>query len=234
MASSWRSRAHSAMPSGKGTVHSVKGPTRWSVPRSSRSWRQGKSQSGLAAFNRSLWEARHVAGYIDDIALTRQDRVLLGSVSEPERSRILFRRAIDELSDRPGRYWQLCLRRLRYFWLIDATNPKTRAWTYRIGHLTLTLAALIGLGLTTRELRGRLVPTIATALLISLFHALTIVSARFHIPIEPLMAVWAAAGFSRLEELPGPLAAAGNHVVRVRIMRRLECREVVHGLRSAL
>ncbi len=87
---------------------------------------QGKGQSGLASLNRRLWAARHEAGYIDDIALSREDLKLLGSVSEPERSRILFRRAINELGDRPGRYWQLCLRRLRYFWLFDETNPKTR------------------------------------------------------------------------------------------------------------
>ena len=98
---------------------------------------EGKSQSGLAALNRRLWAARHEAGYIDDIALTREDLKLLGSVSEPERSRILFRRAIDELRDRPGRYWQLCLRRFRYFWLFDETNPKTRVWVYRVSHLAL-------------------------------------------------------------------------------------------------
>jgi hypothetical protein len=33
--------------------------------------------------------------------------------------------------------------------------------------------------------------------LIAAFHALTIVSARFHIPIEPLMAVWAACALTR-------------------------------------
>ena len=65
----------------------------------------------LAGLNRTLWEARHEAGYIDDIALSREDYRLLGRVSEPERSRILFRRAIEELAARPGRYAQLCLLR---------------------------------------------------------------------------------------------------------------------------
>ena len=124
---------------------------------------EGKTQSGLASLNRRLWAARHEAGYIDDIALTREDLKLLGSVSEPERSRILFRRAINELRDRPGRYWQLCLRRFRYFWLFDETNPKTRVWAYRVSHLALTLAALLGLGIATSDVRGRLWPTIVTA-----------------------------------------------------------------------
>ncbi len=192
-----------------------------------------KSQSGLAALNRRLWAARHEAGYIDDIALTREDLELLGSVSEPERSRILFRRAIDELRDRPGRYWQLCLRRFRYFWLFDATNPKTRVWVYRVSHLALTMAALLGLGLATSDVRGRLWPMIVTVLLIALFHTLTIVSARFHIPLEPLLAVWAGAGLSRIEieRMPSRSAAARDHVVGVRLVRRLDRRELVHRLR---
>ncbi len=188
---------------------------------------QGRPQSGLAALNRRLWAARHEAGYIDDIALTREDRELLGSVSEPERSRILFRRALGELHDRPGRYWQLCLRRFRYFWLFDETNPKTRVWGYRVGHLALTVAALLGLGLASSDVRRNLGPTIATALLISVFHALTIVSARFHIPIEPLMAVWAGAGLSRFARSGTGSAAAGDHVEGVRLKRRLHGRELV-------
>lgn len=194
---------------------------------------EGKSQSGLAALNRRLWAARHEAGYIDDIALTREDLKLLGSVSEPERSRILFRRAIDELRDRPGRYWQLCLRRFRYFWLFDETNPKTRVWVYRVSHLALTMAALLGLGLATSDVRRRLWPTIVTVLLIALFHTLTIVSARFHIPLEPLLAVWAGAGLSRIEieRMPSRSAAARDHVVGVRLVRRLDRRELVHRLR---
>ena len=99
----------------------------------------------LSSLNRRLWAARHEAGYIDDIALTKGDLGLLGSVCEPERSRILFRRAIRELAEQPGRYIALCLRRFRYFWLFDETNPKTRVWIYRLSHLGLTIAAALGL-----------------------------------------------------------------------------------------
>ncbi len=66
-------------------------------------------------------------------------------------------------------------------------------------------------------------PTFATAAAIAMFHSLTIVSARFHIPIEPLMAVWAAAGsgsigkqFDRRRSAPAP-----HHVERVRVERGL-------------
>ena len=79
---------------------------------------------GLRGFNATLWEARHEAGYLDDIALTPADYRMLGVVSEPERSRRLFRRALSDLRAEPGRYARLCLRRLRYFIFFDETNPQ--------------------------------------------------------------------------------------------------------------
>ncbi|HEV3120440.1 MAG TPA: hypothetical protein VGY53_00990, partial [Isosphaeraceae bacterium] len=72
---------------------------------------------GLGALNRSLWAARHEAGYIDDIALTAADTRELARLTEPERSRRLMKRALADLRVQPGRYGQLCLRRLRYFLL---------------------------------------------------------------------------------------------------------------------
>jgi hypothetical protein len=155
---------------------------------------QSASGGGLSDLNRTLWTARHEAGYLDDVALSREDLKMLGSVSEPERSRILFRRAICELDAEPRRYLKLCLRRWRYFWFFDETNPKTRVALYRVSHLALSLAAILGLAVAQRQVRARLLPTMAVALAISLFHTLTIVSARFHVPIEPLLALWAAAG----------------------------------------
>jgi hypothetical protein len=150
----------------------------------------------LRGWNASLWAARHAAGYIDDIALTPDDYRELAQLSEPERSRRLFHRALRDLRSDPSRYPQLCLRRLRYFVLFDETNPKTRNIVYRASHFALTFLALAGLLRARREVRKRLAPTILTAVLITAFHSLTIVSARFHIPIEPLLGLWAAAGFT--------------------------------------
>ena len=157
----------------------------------------GRRSGSFRDFNSALWEARHEAGYLDDIALTAADYRELGSVSEPERSRRLFRRALADLRAEPGRYARLCLRRLRYFVLFDETNPKTRSTIYRASHLGLTVLAALGWLLATPDVRRRLGPTVLTAALIATFHALTIVSARFHLPIEPLMGLWAAAGLSR-------------------------------------
>jgi hypothetical protein len=158
---------------------------------------------GLREWNAALWEARHEAGYLDDIALTRDDYRELGAVPEPERSRRLFRRALADLRADPGRYARLCLRRLRNIVFFDETNPKTRSQVYRASHLGLTALAALGLILARPDVRRRLGPTILTAAMIGAFHALTIVSARFHLPIEPLMGLWAAAGASRWD-FPAP------------------------------
>jgi hypothetical protein len=178
--------------------------------------------SGLIGLNRTLWEARHIAGYLDDIALTKADYRLLGSVSEPERSRILFRRSLADLEADPTRYVRLCLRRLRYFIFFDETNPKSRVLAYRLPHVGLTIFAGIGLWMAPSSVRRKLLPTVVTVVLITLFHALTIVSARFHIPIEPLLAIWGAAvctrwGFTHVSRS----AAAGYHIKSVGIVDRL-------------
>ena len=155
-------------------------------------------EDGLKGLNDALWKARHEAGYLDDIALTPADYQTLSRLSEPERSRVLFRRAMADLRADPWRYPSLCWRRLGYFLLFDETNPKTRNLVYRAGHLGLTALAVLGWLVMGSDLRRRFAPTLLVAGLIALFHALTITSARFHVPIEPLMGVWAAAGLQRL------------------------------------
>jgi hypothetical protein len=153
---------------------------------------------GLRAWNRTLWAARHEAGYIDDIALTPADYAVLSRLNEPGRSRWLLSRALSELAAQPGRYTQLCLSRLRAFFLFDESNPKSRSQLYRASHLALTGLALVGLLLLRRPHDWRAQgPALLTVSLIATFHVLTIVSARFHIPVEPLMAIWAAIAVDR-------------------------------------
>ena len=69
--SSWRSKVRSAMRSGRETVRSAKGPTRSCGRRSTESWMRARRGAGFSGLNRTLWDARHEAGYLDDIALTR-------------------------------------------------------------------------------------------------------------------------------------------------------------------
>jgi hypothetical protein len=170
---------------------------------------RGQNAGDLKGWNRAIWEARHEAGYIDDIALTKDDIHRLGSVPEPQRSRILFNRAVADLKLDPARYVRLCLRRLRFFFLFDETNPKSRVRVYRLAHLGLTSLAVMGLWLAGPALRKRLMPTIVTVAAIALFHSLTIVSARFHIPIEPLLAIWGAAGLTCIAKTLGSADFSG-------------------------
>jgi 4-amino-4-deoxy-L-arabinose transferase-like glycosyltransferase len=170
------------------------------------------SRGDLRGWNDALWKARHEAGYIDDIALSKADYAELSRLSEPARSRLLFRRALTDLRARPGRFAQLCARRLRYFLFFDETNPKTRSVVYRASHMGLTLLAALGWVVMGTAARARLAPTLLAAALITIFHTLTIVSARFHIPLEPLMGVWAAAGLDCVL-----LTALGTDIDRVGI-----------------
>lgn len=156
------------------------------------------ASSDLATYNQTLWRARHEAGYIDDIAFTNEFKAYLGTLPEPERSRVLLRSVLGEIRADPVRYVRLCARRMQYFWLFDESNPRTRDPLYRASHLGLSLLAVFGLALATPAARRRLAPLVITALALAVFHSLTIVSARFHIPIEPLMAVWAGAGVAGL------------------------------------
>jgi hypothetical protein len=192
---------------------------------------EGDGESGLSGLNRTLWKARHEAGYIDDIALTQADIRSLAAVSEPERSRRLFHRALADLSVDPSRYLRLCVRRLRFFVFFDETNPKTRVAAYRFPHLGLTVFALVGLIVAPPILRSRLMPTVATVMLVTLFHMLTIVSARFHLPIEPILAIWGSCGLARWTASREVASIPGRHnVKRVGVKSRfgaVEARQIV-------
>ncbi|WP_165245750.1 type II toxin-antitoxin system RelE family toxin [Paludisphaera soli] len=187
---------------------------------------ESREAGSLASFNQTVWKARHTAGYIDDVAFTPEFKRQLGRLSEPERSRVLLKMAIQDIQDDPSRYLQLCARRLRYFWLFDETNPRSRVLVYRVSHLALTGLALMGLLIGGPTVRRRSIPLLATVAALSGFHAMTIVSARFHIPIEPLMAVWAGSGVVAVIDLLGSLkptrsVAPARHVEQVGIVGRL-------------
>jgi hypothetical protein len=150
------------------------------------------------SMNERLWMARHEAGCVDDIALTKMDKLELGQLPEVERSAELFRRVRQDLSDEPGRYLELCLRRLRFFLWVDESNPKTAVLYYRIPHISLTIFSLMGLIVMDGGMRRRLAMVMIAFLLTTIFHALTITAPRFHLPWEPLMMIWAVAGASSL------------------------------------
>jgi hypothetical protein len=169
-------------------------PSSWGtdkIPSSSAESLRLEHDGTLADMDRALWEARHETHYIDDLLLKPTGYREFAGLSEPQRSRLLGRRAREFVAANPGHYGRLCLRRLRYFLLFDETNPKASNHLYRIATVTWLLLAFIGL-LVSADRWRRLWPTYAIFAAVALFHSLVIVSVRFRIPVEPLSFVWAA------------------------------------------
>jgi hypothetical protein len=168
---------------------------------------------GLRAVERSLWRSRLIDTlYIDDAVLPNERIAELGRVSEPERSRQLMAEVVAYIGEHPGHYIRLCLQRLRFFLLFDETNPKSRVWIYRVSHLALQVMALVGLWFSRRFWR-QLWPTYLVFALVTSFHVLTIVSSRFHIPLEPIQILWAGCGAAELVRL----AATGTGLMPRRL-----------------
>jgi 4-amino-4-deoxy-L-arabinose transferase-like glycosyltransferase len=149
------------------------------------------SDGTLAGENTALWEARHETLYIDRVALTDEDYRELGRMSEPERCRVLGRRAKQFIAENPARYAGLCLQRLRYFLLFDETNPKASNRIYRTATVGWLVLCFVGL-LVSRGQWQAFWPLYAVFFAVTLFHTLTITSVRFRIPLEPLSFLWAA------------------------------------------
>jgi hypothetical protein len=152
-------------------------------------------QGSLAEQNRALWEARHETLYIDDVLLKPDGYREFAGLSEPARSRLLGERANAWIGEHPGEYARLCLTRLGYFLLWDGTNPKAAHPVYRISSIVWLVMAGIGL-LAARKHWAQLAPSIGAFAAVMLFHTLTITSARFRIPLEPIGLVWGAVGLA--------------------------------------
>lgn len=162
------------------------------VPKPSAEELRRDHDGTLAGIDRALWEARHDTFYIDDLLLKPAGYREFQGLSEPQRSRLLGRRGWEFVQSNPTRYLALCLQRSRYFLLFDETNPKAANFVYRASTLSWLILASGGVILL---LRGRQHwaahwPILAIFCCVALFHVLTIVSARFRIPLEPLTFVW--------------------------------------------
>jgi hypothetical protein len=175
-------------------------PASWGtdkIPKRSAETIRRAHDGTLADRHRALWAARRETLYIDDVLLKPTGFREFAGLSEPARSRLLGARAYDFVRREPRRYLDLCWRRLRYFLLFDETNPKASDPIYRIVTVTWLVLVLVGL-LVLGPRRRPLRPTIVIFVVITAFHALTITSARFRIPLEPMSLVWAAAALAPL------------------------------------
>jgi hypothetical protein len=168
-----------------------------------------------ASIDAAMWAARRETLYIDDVLLKPAGYREFAGLSEPERSRLLLRRAWRYIRDDPARYAKLCFRRLRYMLLFDETNPKAANPVYRASTVAWLAFSLVGLW-ALRPWWGRLWPTVGAAGALLVFHTLTIASARFRIPLEPLTFVWAAGCLAPLaERFARQLGTAGEAAGRV-------------------
>ena len=175
-------------------------PSSWGtdkIPKASAEDLRRAHDGSLAGMNRAMWEARHETVYIDDVLLRPNGYQELAGLSEIERCRVLGRKAARFIGENPDRYLQLCLNRLRYFFLFDETNPKAANRLYRLTTVVWIVLALVGLLVSLRDWR-RFWWTYAIFAVVTLFHVLVISSVRFRIPIEPLSFVWVASAFAPL------------------------------------
>ena len=173
------------------------------IPKPSAETLRHRHDGSLSGMDLALWEARHETLYVDDVLLKPTGYREFAGLSEPERSRLLGRRAWQSVRADPARYGRLCLQRLRYFLLFDETNPKAANRLYRIATVAWLVLALMGLSISRGRWR-RLWPTYAIFAAVAVFHTLVIVSVRFRIPVEPMTFVWAAAAVTPLlARLPG-------------------------------
>ena len=186
------------------------------IPKPAASELLGQHNGRWADVDRAQWAARHKTLYIDDVLLKPTGYVEFANLSEPARARLLGARAAEFVRAQPARYARLCLQRLRYFLLFDETNPKTAHPLYRSSTVVWLVITFIGLLLARRQAPLSW-PLLAIVVLVALFHVLTITSARFRIPLEPLTFVWTAlplalplVHFRRLRRPAEPAAGANS------------------------
>jgi hypothetical protein len=170
------------------------------VPKATADQFLAERSAGLRGLEAAMWEARHETLYIDDVLLKPTGYAEFQGLSEPARSRLLFDRALGFVRANPSDYVALCAQRLRYFLLFDETNPKTKNVVYRAATLLLLVLAILGLIAGPHERRA-LTPTLLVFGSVALFHALTITSARFRIPVEPIAILWAAMAVTAMTEV---------------------------------
>src|SRR5690606_24382729 len=173
------------------------------IPKESALLIAARHDGTWAGVHEALVEARHETIYIDDILLKPTRYREFKGMSELERSRHLGAKANAFIRENPGEYARLCMQRLRFFLLGDETNPKTSHVLYQAFNLCWLLLAGLGVWMLRADWR-RLWPLAAAFAVVMLFHVLTITSARFRIPLEPLTLLWAAA----------PLAALWTRIAR--------------------
>ena len=110
---------------------------------------------------------------------------------EGEVDEILRTEALKYVRANPYRFLSLTVRRMKYFWWSDPTNPVAQSVFYRWPWMVLCPLALVGL-LSSWPAWKRLLPFYFVIVGFCVPYVVTVVEARFRIPIE-LIAVFLSA-----------------------------------------
>lgn len=160
-------------------------------------WRWGFG----AETERMLTEARSQAISIDSDLSPADVADLRALPAEAEKAAWFRSRALACLARQPGLYLKRCAARFVQFLWFDPTNPRSFVLSYRLPYLVLVgMAAWGAAGAAVRRNRpnGIALPVAAIAALV-VVHTLVITSARFRLPVEAVLLLFAAAGPAALQ-----------------------------------
>lgn len=156
---------------------------------------------------KNLWLSNHLpTGGLDDDQLDPERRQLLKEtlvriagpgtrVLTPDRDRVLFRKAVEEMLQAPAAWVQLQVSKFLRFWF-SAFHPEKRPFDPLLIAIQLPLLILAGLGLWASRERWRTV--VALPLVIAYFALVntivTVTTVRYAVPIMPYVIILAARG----------------------------------------
>lgn len=118
-------------------------------------------------------------------------RSTLETLPEVRADGVLFDIAIKYILQNRRRFLELTVARIYYFWWFDPTNPLARSFIYRLPWIIVFPLSVAGMFLSQRQWKDlSLVYFLVIAL--TLPYIITVIEARFRMPIEPFVMVFAA------------------------------------------
>ena len=147
---------------------------------------------------RAMDAARAQAKSIDTVIPPADLRVIENTPTEIAKMGWFRTQSLVELRADPLHYARMCAVRAWEMLWFDPTNPRSFAAAYRIPYLLLAALGIIGMALGWRGLSAewRIVAAMATGVIA--VHVCIIMSARFRLPLEALLAVPAGHALARM------------------------------------
>jgi hypothetical protein len=166
------------------------GTLRLWVPPTAASKVDGSGLAPLADGEKRLWEEKQEMPLIDT-EMPSDLKTTLQTMPEVRADETLFRAAIKYIMENPRRFLELLAIKAYYFWWFDPTNPLTNTLIYRLPWMIVLPLGVVGMFLSRRMWRD---VSIFYLLIIAftLPYIVTVVEARFRMPIEPFMILFAA------------------------------------------